>query len=461
MTRGTNLRPAACLLVVSASLLAVPGALAQGTEDIDKAIHARWAAILPEVAREQGVAIANKTVSATPDAKRLLYREALMRLSDDPELQRLAVPDLSLIDKTTPAEERGYIDQLKTARAQHTQAKSLNAASTNAAAGNLAERSGFTELLALALNGQNFFNANATAVSLNLNALALFSLADADVYSELHRYQQHSALRRIGGTVVFGAKIPEKEITGISGLPGADTILDVFTWDVKIRVLGDKDPRARKWYEQTLGRHGMLNQLTVVQADVPVEDALLVTQELNDLIGKRLALLKSRINRSPQLTFKTSGAHLTKETGKNRYTAGLLFDQGFGADTDLTANLLYSVADDVRLGAGKAFQVKQVGFNASLMSKFARDAIVTGRTVDWSNGTTIAAFTNKSELPVEVQNTWKLFSKLEIPLTDAATIPVSIVYTNDKNELQKTQYMSGFVGVSYDFSALSKLFTKQ
>jgi hypothetical protein len=104
MTRRTNLRPAACLLMVSASLLAVPGASAQGTEDIDKAIHARWAVILPEVAREQGVAIANKTLSATPAAKRLIYREALLRLSDDAELQRLAVPDLSLIDKTTPAQ---------------------------------------------------------------------------------------------------------------------------------------------------------------------------------------------------------------------------------------------------------------------------------------------------------------------------------------------------------------------
>src|SRR5207237_6569853 len=277
----------------------------------------------------------------------------------------------------------------------------------------------------------------------------------------LHRYQQHSLLRRLGGTVVFGAKIPEKAITGVSGLPDVDKLLDVFTWDVKVRVLGDKDPRARRWYNDTLGRQGMLNQLTVVQADVPIDDVLGVTEELAEVRGKQLAALKARINRSPQVTFKTSGTHLTKETGKNKYTAGLLFDAGFGTNIGLTANLLYSVTYDVRLGASQLFQVRQFAINASLTSKFALDAIVTGRTVDWTNGGTGALFTNKSSLPIDAQNTWKLFTKVEIPVTDAATIPLAIVYTNDANELQKTQYVSGFVGVTYDFSAIPKLFSKQ
>ncbi|HMF92698.1 MAG TPA: hypothetical protein VKE96_00310 [Vicinamibacterales bacterium] len=124
----------------------------------------------------------------------------------------------------------------------------------------------------------------------------------------------------------------------------------------------------------------------------------------------------------------------------------------------MTANLLYSVVDDVRLGPANLFQVKQLGLNASLTSKFARDAIVKGRTIDWTNGATATVFTNASTLPIDVQNTWRLFTKFEIPLTDAATIPISVVYTNDKNELSKTQYMTGFVGITYDFSAVSKLF---
>lgn len=457
MNRRTLSTPTVLLLAI-AVLATASTVRAQGTQAIDDAIHARWADILPDVARQHGVTITDRRLATNPATRRLIYGEALRRLSDDPALQRLAAPDLSLIEQTTPDDERKYIDLLKDARAEHTQPKAVNATSTNTAAGRVAERSGFTELLALALDSQNFFNADQTAVSLNLNALALFSLADPEVYSELHRYQQHSLVRRIGGTIVFGAKIPEKEITGLSGLPSADTLLDAFTWDVKVRVLGDKDPRARKWYDETLGRAGVMNQLIVVQADVPPEDLMVVTEELNALVGARLALLKRRINRSAQLTFKTSGTHLTKETGKNKYTAGLLFDQGVGTDTDITANLLYSVTDDVRLGADQLFQVKQLAINASVMARLARDAIVTGRTVDWTNGTNITTYLGTTALPFAVSNTWKLFTKLEIPVTDAATIPLSVVYTNDKNELSKTNYVTGFVGIAYDFSAVPKLF---
>ena len=447
--------------IVAAGMLiaASSRALAQDSAKLDEAIHQRWAAILAEVARGRGVPIGNRAPS-TPNAdlRRQIYRDALSRLADDPELQRLAVPDLALIEQTTPANERVFIQQLRDAGVQNAQPKSVNATSTNPSAGAVAERSGFAELLALALNGQNFFNANDTAVSLNLNALALFSLADPDVYSELYRYQQHSLLRRIGGTFVFGAKIPEKQVTGLSGLPSADTLLDAFSWDVKIRVWGDKDPRARQWYDQTLGRGGMLNRLVVIQADVPVDDLTMITDELQQLVGQELRLLKLRINRSPQLTFKAAGTHLTKEVGKNKYTAALLYDQGFGTETSVTANLLYSVVDDVRLGASNLFQVKQVTFNGSLTSKLAQDAIVAGRAIDWSNGVGIAAFVDKSELPIQVQNTWKVFTKVEVPVTDAASIPLSIVYTNDKNELTKTKYVSGFIGITYDFSAVSKLF---
>jgi hypothetical protein len=461
MTHPLRSRSIAFLFVLAVQLPNGSPANAQDVAGLDAAIHQRWTAILPEVARQRGATMVNKVLTGVDDdVKRQIYREAIMRLADDPEIRRLAVPDLRLVKQTTPVEERQFIDALQDAKAGHTQPKSLNAASTNPAAGSIVERSGFTEMLALALNGQDFFNANATAVSLNINALALFSLADPNTYSELYRYQQHSLLRRIGGTVVFGAKIPQKEITGLSGLPDPEKLFDAFTWDVKVRVLGDKDSRSHKWYEETLGLGGMRNQLIVIQNDVPVTDAPMVTQELQNLVGLRLAELKARINRSPQLTFKSTGMHLTKEAGKNKYTFGFLFDEGFGEDTSFTANLLYAITDDVRLGAGEAFQIKQLTFSASLTAKFAHDVIVKGRTVDWTNGSTINAFTNKSALPIDAQNTWKLFSKVEIPWTDAATIPLAIVYTNDKNELQKTQYMSGFIGVSYDFSALPSLFKK-
>jgi hypothetical protein len=449
----------AVILVVSTVLLAGRIASGQAPDNatIDRTLHERWKVVLPQVASEQRVDISSAAVP--PDQKRAVYRKALQRLSDDPAVRKVSAPNLSLVDETTTARDREFVARLKNAALTHTQPKSVNATSANPAAGNLTEKSGFAELLALALDSQNFFNANETAVSLNLNALALFSLADPAVYSELHRYQQHEALRRLGGTVVFGAKIPEKQITGISGLPDANTLFDAFTWDVKCRLIGDKDARARRWYSYTLGRNAVLNQMTVLQNDVPIGDLTLFTAALNDLVGEQLALLKARINRSPQLTFKTSGTHLTKETGNNKYVVGLLYDQGFGAIENITADVLYSMTKDVQLGAN-TFQVKQIGVNVSFSTKLARDVIVNGRAIDWSNGTTVNVFTNKGALPVDVRNTWKLFTKFDIPITDAATVPVAVVFTNDKNELQKSKYVSGFVGLSYDFSAIGSLFQK-
>ena len=57
-----------------------------------------------------------------------------------------------------------------------------------------------------------------------------------------------------------GARVPEKEITGISNLPDFDKIVDALSWDVKARVLGDKDPRSARWSPLTLVRTGLLVQ---------------------------------------------------------------------------------------------------------------------------------------------------------------------------------------------------------
>ena len=447
----------AVALTSLASVLAPPAAFAQGADELDRKIHDAWPAALQKAAAQRGATLTGRTlVAASDQEKRGIYREALLQL--DADLGATVKADERLVAEVTGSNEREFIRKLKEKAIEDTQSTSVDSTSTNPAAGATVEKSGFAELLALALRANNFFNADATAVSLNLNALALYSLADPDVYSELYRYQQHSALRRLGGTVVFGSQIPEKEITGISGFPDSDTLVDVFTWDVKFRLLGDRDPRARIWYEHTLGRSGLLNQFVVVQQDVDVQDLALFSDELSSLIGERLRTLKRRINRSPQLTAKTTGTHLTKQAGSNKYTAGLLYDQGFGERTDLTANVLYAISNDVSLGADTLFQVKHVSLAAAVTVAFVQDTIVKGRSMAWTNGAVVNALVDKASLPAPAKSTWKLFSTFEIPVTDAATIPLSVVFTNDKNELTKTRYMSGFVGITYDFSAIGKLF---
>ena len=169
------------------------------------------------------------------------------------------------------------------------------------------------------------------------------------------------------------------------------------------------------------------------------------------------AQIKRQASRSPQLSVKATGTHLTKEAGKNKYGGEVLFDAGLGP-ADLTLNLLYTVTDDVRLGADKLFQVKQWAFNSAITGKLAADALVPGSAIEWSSGVVANVFANKNQLPLPTKNTWKVFTTFDIPLSAAARIPFSVVYTNDANALVKTKYVSGQLGISYDFSALTKLF---
>ena len=57
------------------------------------------------------------------------------------------------------------------------------------------------------------------------------------------------------------------------------------------------------------------------------------------------------------------------------------------------------------------------------------------------------------------KDTWKIFTRVEVPVRGGGKIPVSVIYSNDPNALAKQKYMSGLVGISYDFSALKQLFT--
>lgn len=460
MQTATRARLRGVALAVLLLSCAVPAAAQPSdTQRIEDAIKKRWAEALKEVAGRHGLPVEGDHLGGSADQKTIAYQEIidLVQSRLAPALIDPKSPDYQrLVEEKVREKDRQFIDELKKAGVTGSTAKSVNSRSTNPAAGNLTERSGFAELIALALDGSNVVSANDSAVSLNLSALALISLADPAVYSELHRYQQHAFARRIGGTFVFGAKIPEKDITGLSNLPDFDKLLDVFAWDVKVRVLGNRDARDQRWYPLTLGRGGLNNQLaTTVGSLVPAEDFLIMKPMLEQVIDP--AQIKRQIARSPQLSVKATGTHLTKEAGKNKYGGEVLFDAGLGP-ADLTFNLLYSVTDDVRLGADRLFQVKQWAFNSAITGRLAADALVSGSAIEWSSGVVANVFANKNQLPLPTKNTWKVFTTFDIPLSAAARIPVSVVYTNDANALTKTKYVSGQLGISYDFSALTKLF---
>jgi len=197
--------------------------------------------------------------------------------------------------------------------------------------------------------------------------------------------------------------------------------------------------------------------LTIVP---PADLKTLVLPILNDNLGFAVAAVREQLGKSLQVSVKAAGQHLTKEKGKNKYSVALLGDQGFG-DTDLTFNVLYSATDDVTLSPGSLFTIKTFTAAVGVNTLVAHDLLVRGRATELSLNANFDAPVDAGALPIKRKTLWRLGAAISLPWAGAASIPVSFTYTNDPNALKKERYVTGHIGISYDFGALKSLFKPQ
>ena len=232
MTRVTTVARTAVvvavLLVTAATAHAQSLTNAELDAQFDAYIKARWIAKIAEAAAADKLPIIMERRLGGPiPGRTAAYNRIITDLQKDPALEQFF--------------DAAYVQRLVNERAEARMPVTVNGGTTNPAAANATEKSGATSLIALATDLASAVRSDKSAVSINISALALVSAANPDVYSSIAAYQSHGFARRFSGTVVFGAKIPEKEITGLSSIPTFDTLLDAFAWDVKMRVWGDKD----------------------------------------------------------------------------------------------------------------------------------------------------------------------------------------------------------------------------
>ncbi len=410
----------------------------------DALIKERWAAAIKHADPDDLLS------TGPPELRRKIYQEAFQSLFSDGDLR-----DQSLLDVFTD----DYLDDLIAEESRMKRAEEVDARASNPATAGFVERSGATKLIALASDLSNLVGSDKSAITISLNALAVVGIKNDSVYSAPRQYQRYDSLRRLSGSVTFGAKIPEKDITGFSGAPEFDTLFDVWAWDVKVRVFGDRDSRARKWKQLTIKRGGgSLQAVAVIVSSVPIADALIVQQIAMDIVGQARRSVVTTIKRSIQASIKIAGTHLSNEEGKDKFSGTFLLDAPLGA-ADLTANVQYAVVDDVRLGLGRLFQLKTLTASASVTAEFAKGLLADNRSINWVLAGNANIFQNKNDLPIPAENTFKVTSTIEVPMGAAAKIPLSLVYSNDPNALQNQEHVwSGQVGLSYDFAALKSLF---
>ena len=339
-------------------------------------------------------------------------------------------------------------------------AQSTNAPLTNPGSNQILERSGFSELIALAADARKLFSADDSAVSINLNAVALFGGGKGGDRSAQYVYARNERWRRLGGTVTFGSKIPEKEITGLSAVPSADTLFDAMAWDIKVRIVGDRDPRASRWYPLLVGEAGdNVELLTRVnsRADVDPADVGPLLAAANTVSGRQLTAVRREVARSLQVSVKVAGQHLTKVAGKNKFSGVLMLDKGFGSGLDFTANLGFSAADAAAIDATDPFRTKEWQLSAGVTGSVLKDTFAAGRAIELTGAASSKLPVDDDAVPVDRKRVLYANFSLSIPFQAKAKIPFSFTYSNDPNNPVKANIVSGQVGLSYDFGAISGL----
>jgi len=457
-------------VILLISFLTAPALVAAQPADKFDRLARLWAQILPAVVAEHGLRLVDASarpvtslagadhVEGDPAAVRAAYRDAMDRVLAHGDANEFYTADARLIAEKIRPGDQEWVQKLIDVRADEKSAKSLNGTSTNPAAPRVAERSGFTDFLAIALDSQNVVSTDDTAVSLSLNALAALGLDPTSGRSAPALYREHDTLRRLGGTVSFGAKIPEGDITGLTGLPSADTLFDVFAWDTKVRLLGDRDPRAKKWDDLMLGVLGGAGEILANLGTIsPRGDLAIFADVAKVTVDQAKAVVNARLRSSGQVTFKAGGQHLTKEKGKNKYTFAVLADKGIGTTTDVTFNAAYVMVDDVSLGADKLVTLETWTVVMALNHTRWRDAIVKGRAAELSfNANFEFPVGSEPLLPNKREKAWRLIGAIALPFGDVAKIPISVTYASDPNSLSKEKFVTGHVGVTYDFGAFKK-----
>ena len=381
----------------------------------------------------------------TPQGRKLVYRRMLEQLVNDPKIAALRETETY----------RAGIRRLVAELPDSALAQSSNAPITNPATNQFIERSGATQLIALAGDFRQLFSADENAVSLNLNAIALVGGGKEKGRSAQFYYSSREDWKRITGTVTFGAKIPEKQVTGLSGLPSADDLFDAISWDAKVRIVGDRDPLATRWYPLLLGQMGDKVDLVTRVVGLPVDpaDVGILKEAANELVGTSLAEAKDRIASSLQLSVKGFGVHLRDVEGKNKYGFATMLDKGF-KELDLTANASYNVADALQPGATDPFTSKDVQLAAGLTGSVLKGRIVEGRAVELAASFQGRIFVDGGDVPIDRKNTFNINTTLSIPFQLKGKIPISLTWTNDPNNLKKEKYVSGQIGFTYDFAAI-------
>jgi hypothetical protein len=322
-------------------------------------------------------------------------------------------------------------------------------------------------------------------VTVDLNMFAFKALRDSTLLVDQARYEKYATLRRFGGTLSLGGKGERFDRDGdgeVDDALEAEELNDIVTWEFRLRLFGSRDRRDPKNY------HGFFSAVANYREDKVLDEVTLtiglkeilagaqdykdergcfdvesLKNYLSDYKKKNEDKIKSAqetmtdaeekirgyskgIDRAPILTLVLGGVERGDEFGPNKEMAALRFAWG-----DFQANLEHSRSDGLMGAADPETWKLSAKYSALVWRELAGDG------AELSLEGSYETFDNVPDAKHDTNSTVGL--KLSIPLTEAISIPASVVWANHVDLLSDEDTIRGHVGFSLDLGKLLK--TKQ
>jgi hypothetical protein len=321
------------------------------------------------------------------------------------------------------------------------------------------------------------------AVTFNLTPFAIVTTRDPDVIDKQSEYEKYENLRRFGLALTLGGTGQAFDRDGdgvIDDALEAESLEDIVSVELRWRFSGSRDRRdpsnARKYFAKTrsafeaagvafadAGRP-LFRVVTATIARHPdstaenprwcPSDAKLLLAEhaaqldaaaatVADFIEQRHEVLEE-IDGASVWTFAIGSTERKDDFGPDSWWAGVRGGGGLGPDMGWSFNLDYGVTDS--LGAADDAKRIKAGLEwATLIWKRRIGG-------DGARASVSGSYEKWDDVPGAADDeVAKLNFKLNFPLTDTISIPLSITWANKTDLLQGESEIRGYIGFTFDF----------